>query len=66
MKDLKNLNTVYKADYIDLILENDTEVAGYVENKERQVVDAEDQVEEVIMEIQDTKDQWDMNMREIN
>ena len=42
MKDLKNLNTVYKADYIEKILENDTEVANYVENKETQVVDAED------------------------
>ena len=30
MKDLKSLSTVYKADYIDLILVNDTEVAGYV------------------------------------
>lgn len=32
MKDLKSLNTVYKADYIEKILENDTEIEKYIQN----------------------------------
>ena len=42
MKELKELNSVYKGDYIKKLVENDTETAGYVEHILENVIEAED------------------------
>jgi alpha-D-ribose 1-methylphosphonate 5-triphosphate synthase subunit PhnL len=59
MKELKQLNSVYKADYMAIILKNNQDVVDYVKKTNEEVMEVEDQIEGLVMEIQDINDRYD-------
>ena len=65
-KQLRELNTASKTDYINKILEEDNKVSMYIKKVHKMVEDVEDQLFEQQMGIEDTKDNFNDKMVIIN
>ena len=59
-KQLRELNTASKTDYINKILEEDNKVSMYIKKVHKMVEDVEDQLFEQQMGIEDTKDNFNV------
>ena len=63
---IRNLNSVYKEDYVKAMLKEDDAMAEYVKISQGTLLDAFDQVEQMIEGLQDVDDEWQNNVKEIN
>jgi hypothetical protein len=59
LADLKALNTVYKAEYTKLVLEEDTTLQQYLKQVDTKVETAGNDAAELIWAIEDTNHVWD-------
>ena len=58
VKQIKELNSVYKDDYMKLMLSENNLTTKYLDNVKEQVQDAADQAGDLEMQIEDLNDNW--------
>lgn len=63
---LRKMDTLNKKKYIDQILSHDDQVNQYIKKVQTNAQKAQDKLVIVKMKIEDTQDDWDKNMQEIN
>ena len=66
VKQIKELNSVYKDDYMKLMLSENNLTTKYLDNVKEQVQDAADQAGDLEMQIEDLNDNWNAEIQHIN